>query len=100
MRLQQVLDEAIELLQHPEFKTYGALQKARYQHNKSEDEIFLRSDMYKGSIGNKEAIKKGSESRKKWYQDPENKKKYLEAIKKRNKKHGYKDKKSKVINDL
>ena len=95
MRLQQVLDEAIEILQHPEFKTYGALQKARYQHSKSEDEIFLRSDMYKGSIVDREAIKQGVETRKKWFQDPKNKEKYLKAIRERNKRHGYKDKKSK-----
>lgn len=100
MRLQQVLDEAIQLLQHPEFKTYGALQKARYQHNKSEEDLFLRRDMYKGSIGNKEAAKKGAKTRKKWYENPENKKKYLEAIKKRNAKYGYKNKKSKAIDNL
>jgi len=102
MRLQQVLDEAIELLQHPEFKSYGALQKARYQHSKSEEELFLRSNMYKGSIGNSEATKKGHITRKKnpnykedikkaaqtrsnWYKDPENLKKFKERLKRRKK---------------
>lgn len=101
MRLDDVLDYAIELLQHPEFKNYGAYLKSKYQHEKSEDEIFLRSDMYKGIKGNSEAVKKGHITRKKnknykkdlekaaktranWYKDPENKKKFMEKIKQRN----------------
>ena len=100
MRLQEVLDEALEMLQHPEFKTYGALKKSQYQHNKSEEELFLRSDMYKGTKGNSEAVKKGQITRKKnknykediekaaktrsdWYKDPENMKKFKQQLKKR-----------------
>ena len=100
MRLQEVLDEALEMLQHPEFKTYGALKKSQYQHNKSEEELFLRSDMYKGTKGNSEAVKKGHITRKKnknykediekaaktrsdWYKDPENMKKFKQRLKKR-----------------
>ena len=102
MRLQEVLDEIIEMLEHPEFKTYGALQKSKYQHQKSEDDIFLRSDMYKGRIGNSEAVKKGHITRKKnknykkdikkaaqtradWYKNPENLKKFKERLKLRKK---------------
>lgn len=102
MRLQEVLDEIIEMLEHPEFKTYGALQKSKYQHQKSEDDIFLRSDMYKGCIGNSEAVKKGHITRKKnknykkdiekaaqtradWYKNPENLKKFKERLKLRKK---------------
>jgi hypothetical protein len=39
--------------------------------------------MYAGTIGNAEAAKKGAETRSKWYKDPENKKKFKEAIEKR-----------------
>jgi len=105
MRLQEVLDEALEMLQHPEFKTYGALKKSQYQHEKAEneDEKFIRSDMYKGTKGNSEAVKKGHITRKKgknykkdiekaaqnranWYKDPENMKKFRERLKSRKKK--------------
>lgn len=106
MRLQEVLDEAIAMLEHPEFKTYGALKKSLYQHEKSEneDEQFLRSDMYKGTKGNSEAVKKGHITRKKnknykkdiekaaqtrsdWYKDPENMKKFKERLKNRKNKN-------------
>ena len=104
MRLQQVLDELIEILQAESegkhFKSLGALRKSKFQNNKSEDEIFLRSDMYAGTKGNSEAAKKGHITRKKkgtdksavekarktrkdWYKNPENKKKFLEKIKHR-----------------
>ena len=100
MRLQQVLDELVELLQHPEFKSIGALRKSQFQNDKSEDELFLRSDMYKGTKGNSEAVKKGHITRKKnpkykedikkaaekradWYKDPENKIKFLKRLEQR-----------------
>lgn len=104
MRLQQVLDDLLEMLEAEEegkhFKTLGALRKSKFQNDKSEDEIFLRSDMYAGRIGNSEAVKKGHITRKKhgidkvtnekaaakrkaWYQDPENKKKFQKIIAKR-----------------
>lgn len=100
MRIEQILDETLDLLQHPEFKNFGDLQKSRFQNSKSEDEIFLRSDMYKGQIGNSEAAKKAHKNKKNieeinaraaktranWYKNPENKKKFMEAIKRRDKK--------------
>jgi hypothetical protein len=100
MRLQEVLDEALEMLQHPEFKTYGALKKSQYQHEMTDDDKFLRSDMYKGIKGNSEAVKKGHITRKKnknykedikkaaktrsdWYKNPENMKKFKQQLKNR-----------------
>ena len=101
MRLQQVLDDLLEILEAEEegkhFKSLGALRKSKYQNDKSEDELFIRSDMYAGTIGNSEAVKKGHETRKKhgidkitnekaaakrkaWYNDPENKKKFKAKI--------------------
>ena len=101
MRLQQVLDDLLEILEAEEegkhFKSLGALRKSKYQNDKSEDELFIRSDMYAGTVGNSEAVKKGHETRKKhgidkitnekaaakrkaWYDDPENRKKFEAVI--------------------
>jgi len=106
MRLQQVLDDLLEILEAEaegkHFKSLGDLHKSKYQNDKSEDDKFLRSDMYTGIKGNSEAAKKGHLTRKKngthkqsiekgrktrsnWYKNPENYKKFLEAIKKRDK---------------
>lgn len=109
MRLQDVLDAALDILMHPEFKSFGDLQKARYQHSKSDDEIFLRKDMYKNTIqdpvhiekckklraekkdseANKRVIEKARKSRQNWYKDPKNKQAFLEKIKKRDQKKKY-----------
>ena len=109
MRLRQLLDEITELLEAEaegkHFKSIGALRKSQYQNDKSEDELFLRHDMYAGTVGNPEAAKKGSETKRKrpkkvkkaeykqaaqkrsdWYKDPANREKFEEAIKKRDKK--------------
>lgn len=103
MRLQDVLDEALDILMHNEFKTFGNLQKARYQNNKSEDEIWLRHDMYANTIQDpaqvkkqsiirkanaktkkgQEAIEKGRKARQAWYKNPKNHQAFLEKIKKR-----------------
>ena len=68
MRLEQILNETLELLlaneQDPRFKNFGALQKSKFQHSKPEEDTFLRSDMYKGTKGNSEAVKKGHIKRK------------------------------------
>ena len=68
MRLEQILDETLELLianeQDPRFKNFGALQKSKFQHSKPEEDSFLRSDMYKGTKGNSEAVKRGHIKRK------------------------------------
>lgn len=101
MRLQQVLDDLLEILEAEEegkhFKSLGALRKSKYQNDKSEDELFIKSDMYAGTIGNSEAVKKGHETRKKhgidkitnekaaakrkaWYDNPENRKKFEAKI--------------------
>lgn len=103
MRLQDVLDEAIDILMHSEFKNFGNLQKARYQNNKTEDEIFLRHDLYANTVQDpkaveknrqarlkkrntpemRAAIEKGKQNRKNWYRNPENHKKFIEKIKMR-----------------
>lgn len=104
MRLDDILDDTIELLianaESPRFKTFGALAKSKFQNSKSEDCKFLMSDMYKGQIGNREANRKGKEKYKQspnyaeeikeaakkranWYKNPENKKRFMEKIKKR-----------------
>lgn len=110
MILDTLLDQVIELLQHPEFKNFGALQKSKFQNSKSEDEIFLRSDMYKGCKQdpavvakvrklnkkrgkNKVAIEKAAKSRTNWYKDPKNKEKFLAALRKRDYKKAMKNKK-------
>lgn len=100
MRLEQILDETLELLQHPEFKSFGDLQKSKYQNSKSEEDRENRRMMYEGMIGNSEAASKGHKKRKNkeeinaraaktranWYNNPENKKRFMEAIKRRDKK--------------
>ena len=104
--LRQVLDQTLDLLQHPEFKSFGALQKSRYQHSKGEEDKEIRRIMYEGSLGNsKEALKQASETRKKrhkegkykesekkaaenranWYKDPENYEKFKKKIQERDK---------------
>jgi len=103
MRLQDVLDEALDILMHTEFKTFGDLQKARYQNNKTEDEIFLRHDMYANTKQNPEqvekqrkfkkafvktkegkaSIEKARKARSNWYKNPKNKQAFLEKIRKR-----------------
>ena len=35
--LRQILDQTLELLQHPEFKSFGDLQKAKFQRSKGEE---------------------------------------------------------------
>lgn len=108
MRLQQLLDETIELLEAEaegkHFKSIGALRKSQFQNDKSEDELFLRHDMYAGTVGNTEAAKRGVETRNKrskevrdaevekaakkraeWYKDPKNYKKFMASLAKRKK---------------
>lgn len=106
MRLDDILDDTIELLianaECPRFKKFGDLAKSKFQHSKSEDSRFLMSDKYKGKKANIEAIKKGHQTRKKdpnykekvkkaalkraaWYNNPENKEKFMQKIKNRKK---------------
>ena len=108
MRLRQVLDELLEILEAEEegkhFNSLGALRKSKFQHDKGEDDAFLRHDMYAGTIGNSEAAKRGAETRKKngthkiaiekgrktradWYKNPENKKKFEASIAARDKRN-------------
>lgn len=109
MRLQEVLDEALDMLMHTEFKNFGGLQKARYQNNKSEDEIFIRSNMYtnmildpkviakqvakrkafKNTQKGKETLEKARTNRKNWYKDPKNREAFMEKIRKREEKRKY-----------
>ena len=105
MRLDQLLDEVIELLQANEgehkFKSFGDLQKHKYQMQKyaeNPEAREIKSDMYKGIKGNSEAAKLGhqhrknkeeinkraAQTRKDWYKKhPENYAKFMEAIRKR-----------------
>ena len=100
MRLDQILDETLELLianyEDPRFKSFGALKKSEYQNSKSQEELENRSLMYKGQVVDKskvrrghklsqETIEKGRATRKAWYKNPENYKKFrakLDARKK------------------
>ena len=105
MRLDALLDEVIELLQANEgehkFKNFGDYQKHKFQMQKyidNPEEKELRSLMYKGTKGNPEAAKlghmhrknkeeinkKAAQTRSDWYKKhPENYKKFMEAIRKR-----------------
>ena len=104
MRLDDILDDTIELLianeKDARFKKFGDLAKSKFQHSKGEDARFLMSDKYKGQVANIEAIKKGHKTRKKnpnyeenikkaalkraaWYNNPENKEKFMKKIKNR-----------------
>lgn len=116
MRLRQVLDELLEILEAEEegkhFNSIGALRKSEFQHSKGEDDAFLRHDMYAGIIGNSEAAKKGAETRKKngtheksiekgrktradWYKNPENRKKFEASIAARDKRNKKRKEKAK-----
>lgn len=100
MILDVLLTQVLELLENPQFKSFGALQKSKFQHSKGEEDAYLRSDMYKGTKADPEISKKGHITRKKrknykeenkkaaekraaWYKDPENKKKFMEKMKQR-----------------
>lgn len=104
--LRQVLDQTLDLLQHPEFKSFGALQKSRYQNSKPEEDKEIRRIMYEGGLGNseearlqasqtrkkrhkegkyKESEKKAAENRANWYKDPENYEKFKKRIQERDK---------------
>lgn len=67
MTLEDLLNRTIDLLQHPEFKNFGALQKHRYQMEKWEnpEDIELLRDLYKGTKMTPEQIKKQVEKTKK-----------------------------------
>lgn len=60
MTLEDLLNRTIDLLQHPEFKNFGALQKHRYQMKKWEnpEDIELIRDLYTGTKMTPEQIKK------------------------------------------
>jgi hypothetical protein len=67
MTLEDLLNRTIDLLQHPEFKSFGALQKHRYQMEKWEnpEDVELLRDLYKGTKMTPEQIKKQVEVTKK-----------------------------------
>lgn len=99
--LRQVLDQTLELLQYEgKYKSFGALQKAKYQNSKPEEDKEIRSIMYEGQYIDPEAVKKANVSRKnnpklkeinkkaaktrsEWYKDPDNYAKFKESLKKR-----------------
>jgi len=104
--LRQILDQTLDLLQHPEFKSFGALQKSRYQNSKPEEDKEIRRIMYEGGLGNseeakkqssatrkkrhkegkyKESEKKAAQNRANWYKNPENAEKFRKAIAARDK---------------
>lgn len=105
MTLNGILDEVIELLQHPEFKTFGALQKHKYQMSKPEEDKEIRSIMYEGQLiidkdlirrqqesrkkklaENPELLKKAAEKRAAWYKNPDNYKKFKKAMERKKQK--------------
>lgn len=99
--LRQILDQTLELLQYEgEFKSFGDLQKHKYQMSKPEEDREIRRIMYEGGLGNSEeakqratatrkarieageydeSTKKAAKRRADWYKNPEN----LEKFKKR-----------------
>lgn len=100
--LRGLLDEITELLQHEgKYKSFGDLQKAKYQHSKGEEDKEIRRIMYEGGLGNSEEAKaraketrknnpkrkeqdaKAAQTRANWYKNPENRKKFKEALEKR-----------------
>ena len=105
--LRGLLDEITELLQYEgKYKSFGDLQKAKFQQSKGEEDKEIRRIMYEGGLGNSEEAKaKAKETRKKnkaagkhdestkkaaklrsdWYKDPENYSKFKESLKKRKK---------------
>ena len=60
MTLEDVLNRTIDLLQHPEFKNFGALQKHRYQMEKwkNPEDIELIRDLYCGTKMTAEQMEK------------------------------------------
>lgn len=70
MTLDDLLNRTIDLLQHPEFKNFGALQKHRYQMEKrNEEDIELLRYLYKGTITAPEQAKKAAKANAKRRQD-------------------------------
>lgn len=106
--LRQILDQTLELLEYNgQFKSFGALQKHKYQMSKPDEDKEIRRIMYEGGLGNseeakqqavatrkarikagkyKESTKKAAERRANWYKDPENYEKFKKKIKERDKK--------------
>ena len=105
--LRGLLDEITELLQYEgKYKSFGDLQKAKFQQSKGEEDREIRRIMYEGGLGNSEeaktkaketrkknkaagkhdeSIKKAAKLRSDWYKDPENYSKFKESLKKRKK---------------
>ena len=105
--LRGLLDEITELLQYEgKYKSFGDLQKAKFQHSKGEEDKEIRRIMYEGGLGNSEeakakaketreknkaagkhdeSIKKAAKRRSDWYKDPENYDKFKESLRKRKK---------------
>ena len=105
--LRGLLDQVTELLQYEgKYKSFGDLQKAKYQQSKGEEDKEIRRIMYEGGLGNSEeakakaketreknkaagkhdeSIKKAAKRRSDWYKDPENYDKFKESLKKRKK---------------
>lgn len=105
--LRGILDQVTELLQYEgKYKSFGDLQKAKYQHSKGEEDAEIRRLMYEGGLGNSEeakakakvtreknkaagkhdkSIKTAAKRRSDWYKNPENYEKFKESLKKRKK---------------
>lgn len=93
MTFDSIIDAVTELLENPQFKSFGALRKHKYQMSKPQEDKEIRSITYSGvtvllteeqkkkkkkfSPEELERIsKKISESRKKFYRNPENLEKF------------------------
>ncbi len=100
--LRQILDQTLELLEYEgRFKSFGDLQKHKYQMSKPEEDKEIRHLMYAGGLGNSEEAKektrktkeknhkagkyneiykKAASKRSDWYKDPENYAKFKEKL--------------------
>ena len=64
MILDDLLNQVIDLLEHPEFKNFGALQKHRYQmEHRNDDDIELRRALCTGLVLTKEQKEKMKKNR-------------------------------------
>jgi len=108
MTLRQILDQTLELLEYEgKFKSFGDLQKHKYQMSKPDEDKEIRRIMYEGGLGNSEeakakaretklkkrkegkydeAYKTAASRRANWYKNPENYEKFKKALQKRDKK--------------
>lgn len=106
--LRQILDQTLELLEYDgKYKSFGDLQKAKYQASKPDEDREIRRLMYAGGLGNSQealekakatkkikkaqgeydkTFKKAAKKRADWYKNSENLENFKKALRKRDKK--------------